>query len=251
MKNKTTERKHKETGRRAGEKLYPHILRHADGSPVTTVKRARELVGGFSNPSKMPCYGFSIPASKCNVGSKLRAMSGSTCSDCYACKGLYDTPCTIEAMERRYTVLMLALSTEKSAEAYARLFSKALGRSEYFRWHDSGDLQSIWHLVLIVRIAELRPDVEFWLPTREYKIVREYLRERGSFPTNLTVRVSAAMRDDYAPQIVQLDDTLPTSGVHDNYSALGTECPAYQNDGACGDCRMCWSQEAHVSYPRH
>jgi hypothetical protein len=49
----------------------------------------------------------------------------------------------------------------------------------YFRWHDSGDLQSLQHLLDIVRIAEQLPNVSFWLPTKEKGLVykyREYFR---------------------------------------------------------------------------
>jgi hypothetical protein len=226
-----------------------------------TVAYAQELVGGLSNPSKMPSKSYSTPAAKCNVGSKLRDVSGSTCSDCYACKGCYEFTSTIQATTRRYYVLLGCMSSEFLASQWAYAMSIAIGRKPHFRWHDAGDLLSIQHLTAIVHVANLRPDVSFWLPTREYKIVREYTRVYGEFPANLIVRVSAAMRDDDGPQIedgsglINLDEStgyLPTSGVHDMCSPIGHACDAYTRDGECGDCRVCWDREtAHVSYPRH
>ncbi len=52
-------------------------------------KQALPIVGGLSNPSKMPCKGTSTPPKYCNVGSKLRKVKGSVCYDFYACYGLY------------------------------------------------------------------------------------------------------------------------------------------------------------------
>lgn len=42
--------------------------------------------------SKMPGFSFGLDAEKCNVGSKLRKIKGSTCEKCYAFRGRYPTP---------------------------------------------------------------------------------------------------------------------------------------------------------------
>ncbi len=46
----------------------------------------------------------------------------------------------------------------------------------FFRWFDSGDLQSVEMVRDIVAVAERTPEIRHWLPTREYATVREYLR---------------------------------------------------------------------------
>ena len=38
------------------------------------LKEAKEITGGLSNPSKMPGKAYSIPASRCNVGSRLAKL---------------------------------------------------------------------------------------------------------------------------------------------------------------------------------
>ena len=53
------------------------------------IKEAKSIVGGLSNPSKMPGYGYGLSAFDCSVGSKLRLIKNSTCSMCYALKGRY------------------------------------------------------------------------------------------------------------------------------------------------------------------
>ena len=117
----------------------------------------------------------------------------------------------------------------------------------YFRWHDSGDLQSFGHLLNIVKIAEQCPEVSFWLPTREKGLINQYVRSFGDFPSNLTVRVSAAMVDSAAPA-----GFLNTSTVHKDRDAQGYECPAQKQGNKCQDCRACWSRDVHnVSYHQH
>ena len=56
------------------------------------IKEAKAIVGGLSNPSKKPGYGYGLSAFDCAVGSKLRLIKNSTCSMCYALKGRYTFP---------------------------------------------------------------------------------------------------------------------------------------------------------------
>jgi hypothetical protein len=130
-----------------------------------------------------------------------------------------------------------------------------------FRWHDSGDIQSAGHLEAICDIAEgtqgvtladgTAEDIRYWLPTREYASVSEALRRRrGTFPRNLTVRVSAQLVDGPPPTRLG----LPMSTVHTREEVYpeALVCPAYTRAGGCGSCRACWDTGVgHVSYPAH
>ena len=226
-----------------------------------SVARSLEIIGGVSDPSKMPCYGYSIPAEHCLLGSRLRDISGSTCSDCYARKGTYRFPSTVKAMDRRYAILRKALANKARRIEYIGAFAYLLDyrlkrqradyvgdhNARYFRWHDSGDLQSVAHLGLIARVAELSPGVSHWLPTREKRIVRAFT-DRYDVPDNLTIRLSDT-RVDARPDITA---TLPTSGVHSTTDPGDTACPAPSQNGACGDCRRCWNRfETRISYQLH
>ena len=207
------------------------------------VKEAKEIVGGLSEPGKMNCYGYSIPAWACFVGSRLRVIKGSTCSDCYAHKGRYVFPTVQAALYRR----LESLSDPRWVDAMALLIGRY---GPYFRWHDSGDVQSLEHLEAIVEVAKRTPNVSHWLPTREYTIVKAYIDKHGPFPLNLTVRLSAHMVNGKAPTGYD----LPVSTVH---TANGTYqnaqiCPAPTTGGKCGECRACWSLTVkHVSYHKH
>jgi hypothetical protein len=207
-----------------------------------------DRVGGLSNPSKMPCHGYSIPAVRCFTGSKLREVPGSVCGSCYALKGRYVFPNVQQALERRYLKVTAALADAEARQEFVAAFVALLGRETYFRWHDSGDLQSVAHLKLIADIATATPHVKHWLPTREYRIVRDYQQTVGALPENLTVRVSAHMMDGKAPDL-----GLPVSTVHTgNVPATATECRAYTRGGHCGECRACWQPEVvQISYRKH
>jgi len=192
----------------------------------------------------MPGLSYGLPADECKVGSLLRKVKGSTCSDCYAKKGRYGMTNVQKAQYRRLELLKQdpVKWGNDMVELLRRKYRGKTGDDRVFRWHDSGDLQGFWHLALLAGIATSLPDIQFWLPTREAAIVRQYERITP-FPPNLMVRVSSAMVGGKVP------DFKYTSGVDD---PSGFQCPAPEQGGKCGCCRACWSfTVGHVSYHKH
>lgn len=207
-----------------------------------TITFYKNLTGGLSNPSKMPGFGYGLPALKsCRVGSMLALVEGTTCHDCYACKGRYMMPNVKDAQDRRFEAIKNPLWVDGMV---ALIGSK---KEKHFRWHDSGDVTSLDHLSKICQIAVRLPDYKFWLPTQEQALVREYLRFHGAFPDNLIIRLSSSKIDGRPPTT-----KLCTSSVHDKTDAIGHECPAPKQGNKCGDCRACWNKEVkNVSYKHH
>ena len=123
----------------------------------------------------------------------------------------------------------------------------------FFRWFDSGDLQSLKNLKDIVRIALALPRIQFWLPTKEYGIVSEYLERYATFPANLTVRLSGYMVDKAGPNMLADSLGVTTSEVHSKTSEpAGYVCPAPTQGNKCLDCRACWKATIKtVSYRLH
>ena len=109
---------------------------------IMNIKEAKAIVGGLSNPSKMPGYGYGLSAFDCAVGSKLRLIKNSTCSMCYALKGRYTFPGVKNAHANR----LEAITKSNWVEAMVLLINNYGKKIPYFRWHDSGDLQSVDHL---------------------------------------------------------------------------------------------------------
>jgi len=210
---------------------------------MITISDLMESVGGLSAPSKMPCFGYSIPASRCKVGKKMRKVAGSICSICYALKGRYSFSGVQNALERRFQKI--------SGKSWVKDMIAVISRVEvsgYFRWHDAGDLQSVAHLKRIVKICQGTPQIRHWLPTREYAVVRKFLESGGVIPANLTVRLSALMVDGPAPESLARRLGVQVSGA----SASAFTCPAPKQGNVCALCRKCWDREVfNVSYKVH
>ena len=189
----------------------------------------------------MPGFGYSTPAEDCITGSKLAKIVDSICSFCYARKGRYVFPNVKNAMKKR----LKALERLDWVEKMVFMIGKR-EKSGFFRWHDSGDIQGIWHLEKIAEVARRLPHIKFWLPTREYRIVREWM-EFGSKPDNLVIRLSAYMMDG-KPPVIAKKLGLPTSGV----TRDGFSCPAPNQGNECKDCRACWDHDVeNINYKKH
>ena len=195
--------------------------------------------------SKMPCPTYSLPAKACRVGSALARVVGSVCEGCYAFGGNYRFHVVQKAMAERLLRL--------TSRTWVADMVTAIGyeTSDYFRWHDSGDLQSPKHLRRIVDVARQLPHIKFWLPTREYDLVRRYVK-RHDVPANLIIRISAPMVDGPAPLILtRRGAPLPVSFVHKDAEPRGQVCPAPTQGNKCRQCRACWDPTLSISYHHH
>ena len=148
-------------------------------------KEARHITGGLSAPSKMPGPAFNLPAADCITGAKLVKVPGSVCAGCYALKGRYRFNNVQSALRRRAASLM----HPDWIDAMVALISG----HEYFRWHDSGDIQSVEHLKRIFEVCKRTPDTKHWMPTREARFLR--LMDPDIIPSNLIIRMSSHMID--------------------------------------------------------
>ena len=194
---------------------------------------AWKLVGGLSKPGKMPGWSIGIPAKECKTGSKLRAVKGSVCEDCYALKGCYVFKVVQDAQYRR----LKAIYTSPWVQAMAHLINSK--KPDVFRWHDSGDVQDLEHLNKIYEVCRLTPGKRHWMPTREAWIKDHIDRA----PSNLVIRFSAPMIDQAAPASWPNTSTVVTAQA---------TCPAPHQGNQCKDCRNCWNKEIkNISYGQH
>ena len=198
-------------------------------------KEANEIVGGLSKPGKMPCPSINLPAASCITGSLMALIEGTTCFGCYALKGRYKFKNTKKAMARRLRALVHGSWT-------AAMVTLMAGR-KYFRWHDSGDLQSAQHLKNILEVCKQTPDTKHWLPTREAKLL-QYL-DPDVIPKNLLIRLSATKVDGAPSQAWPWTSTVVTNRG-------SRTCPAPTQGGKCIDCRQCWDRTIpNVAYAKH
>ena len=199
-------------------------------------KEASKITGGLSKPGKMPEGSYNLPASACKTGAKLRLIPGTPCYKCYAFKGRYNFPNVKDALTRR----LESLQDPQWVEAMVVLIKG----KKHFRWHDSGDIQSVDHLKKIFQICDLTPDTMHWLPTQE----RQFLPLPGSsIPKNLVIRLSNAKNDTRPGNAWTHWSTVVSHGARP-----GHMCPASFQGNKCGSCRACWSKDVReVQYPIH
>jgi hypothetical protein len=195
------------------------------------VKEAKKITGGLSAPGKMPEGSYNLPASACQTGAKLREIPDTPCYKCYAFKGRYNFPNVKDALQRRLASLMHPRWTEA--------MTVLVKGKKHFRWHDSGDIQSVDHLKKIFEVCNNTPGTMHWLPTQE----RKYL-PLGSYPKNLVIRLSNAKNNTATGKAWTHWSTVVDKGFH--------SCPAQSQGNQCGTCRACWDPKVkHVTYPKH
>ena len=214
------------------------------------IGEAMYIVGSLGFPSKMPGMSYGIEAgATCPRSKRLIAEHGenAVCNFCYAKGGNYQYPSVKIAHEKR----LRGLQNPQWSNAMITLINhyRTTGKKNvdvrYFRFHDTGDIIDLQHLRKIVDVAIGCPTVKFWLPTHEPKTVQLYLKLYGSFPSNLTVRISADLLRTAADTV----GNLPTSTVS---AGIGFTCPSNKQGNACKNCRACWNSNAkNIDYPLH
>jgi hypothetical protein len=213
-----------------------------------TLKAAREICGTIGFPSKMPGTSYGIPAQACITGSILATIEGTVCFNCYALRGNYLYPSVAKAQQTRLN----GIDNPLWEEAIITLLNHEHDKGElppYHRWHDSGDIQSIEHLLKICRIAAAMPHILFWLPTKEGTIIARFNSAGYIVPDNLVVRLSGSKINGTAPKAWSHTSTVFN---HKTGHAIGHECPARHQGNKCGDCRACWDKSIpNISYPEH
>ena len=219
-----------------------------------TIKQATKNVGGLSQTDKMPSKSWGISAKECNIGSKLRASKQETvCDGCYAFKGFMMLPTQQNAYYRRLELWKADRKLWVLSMDHLIKNHKPIKESKYFRWFDSGVIQGADMFKDIIELANLNPDVSFWLPTKEFKLVNIF---SSIIPSNLNVRKSHPLINAYKMQPIE---NVTASYVYDqeklNTIPSNTRiCPATkpESNKKCNDCRMCWDKSIEsITYIKH
>jgi len=206
-------------------------------------KRLKELTGGLSTTSAMPCKSYSLKAiATCPTGAKLAKVPGSVCASCYADnRGNYKFSNVRTAQDKR--------KTATHGPDWVEAMVQSIGHTPYFRWHDSGDIYSLEYWERILEVIRATPRTKHWIPTHEASLVRSWIRNGGKLPRNLTLRLSAAMVDGKPPVPPK---GVQTSTVHHNEAPQGFECKKPYQNNECADCRACWNKRIrNISYLKH
>ena len=195
----------------------------------------------LSQTSKMPCKSISLDANLCITGSKLVKVANTPCNKCYALRGFYNMPSVKKAMAYRLEVM--------TGPNFVDTLVKELDNEKYFRWFDSGDIQSEKMGHDIIDIVELTPWCRHWLPSKEYKMWKNILSTR-ILPFNVCLRISTPI--DNTKPINGFKHTTTTYTDNNIPASVGFKCHAHKNKKYnCYECRACWNNEiSNVAYPK-
>ena len=123
---------------------------------------------------------------------------------------------------------------------------------KYFRFHTSGELESLEQFRNYCNICDNNPDVVFYIYTKAFEILEKYLEKYEEFPNNLVVNLS-----DWNGEVMQVSNKLlgrcnvftydDSKGMMDNL----IHCPAVDIDGhetgiTCAMCRRCMKRR-HIT----
>lgn len=230
-----------------------------------SVKAAKKLVGGdiTGENSKMPSFTFGISAWGCKTGGKLAKIAGSSCFICYARRANYMFPNVRMGFTRRLEAVPLSLDllndewvnyTAAMVVLVKRAPNLTNGGPE-FRWMDTGDIQSVPHLLSIFVVCLLTAAMMHWLPTKERGMLIRWSRSGIPCPENLMIRLSAPMIDrpfSMPSALVGLAGVGLSHVTNTPDHKRQDVCPAPTQGGACLDCRNCWNRDKPaVTYAAH
>lgn len=217
----------------------------------------------LSKTSKMPCYSLNISVKHCITGGKLRLNKKSVCNKCYANKGNYLYPEVNACLENRYDELYNAMHDKQKRIEYVSSIVSAINNQndtfkhciidkKYFRFNDSGDLQGIEHLKILIDICNAMPKIKFWLTSKEFKIIRDYIKQGNEIPKNLTIRLSSYLIN----KDLKLDKTLnkfTKAMVYTSNELIPSNTISCKiNNGKCNDCRLCWNKNIkRIAFIKH
>jgi Gene product 88 len=171
------------------------------------------------------------PGSKALDGSLVDA-----CSGCYATTGNY--------VFDNVKAPRLHNREDWQRDVWVSDMVKALDADRYFRWFDSGDVYALELAEKILEVMTLTPWVKHWMPTRMFKFAkfRPIIAKMQALP-NVSVRFSSDAIDGTFS--AEHGSTIGTIDVLTEIKGLSI-CHAYDNNGKCSGCRVCWDKTVPV-----
>lgn len=157
--------------------------------------------------------------------------------ECYARKGHFLFENVKESM--RSNLVLYKRDSEKYFNEIRRFVNNGLFSYSYFRWHAAGDIVDKDYLTGMVRVAKELPSTKFLAFTKKFEMVNDYLTEKGSFPRNLNL-VLSAWGDSFPLKNLHC---LPIAYVRFKDGAQNKMIPstAAECSGDCSTCLQCWN----------
>lgn len=138
-----------------------------DVSRLVSISEGNTKMGKVTSVSLLPI--LTCPG-RCN----------GTCGDrCYAKKLALLRPTVLRAYARNTAIL------KHAPHAFFKAVKTAMLRSEYFRFHVSGDITDLTYLHRIINACKLYPTCNVLIFTKRYELINAEIRNNGPLPKNL------------------------------------------------------------------
>lgn len=224
------------------------------GQLSVSISKGNGKLGNIPQFNLLPSGGL-LQTAKGQVLTNIVGTCGKYCkeceSECYAIRcALFHHNSVVPAWARN--TLLMRECPEKVRSGINEYCQKNVVR--YFRFHTSGELESVAHLQLYAAICNDNPDVTFFIYTKAFDLLQEWfedLEKHNAFPPdNLVINLSEwhgnleFLKGNCHPyfkrcHIFSYDDNAPEC----QYSHL-PHCPAIDKQGhetgvTCAQCRRC------------
>ena len=240
-----------------------------DGQLHVSISSRNNKVGNIPQFNTLPGNGLLTLAN----GQLLTNIEGTCGSYCEGCKKTcYAIRCAIRHHNSvipawAKNTAILRNDPEKVKKEIKEYCNKNIVK--YFRFHTSGELESIEQLRLYCEICEENSDIVFYMYTKRFDLLAEYFvtmknRVPGNFIINLSEwhgnvhefvakRNSKEIADFFSSlNVFSYDDHTPES----IYAKDLTHCPAINVNGhetgiTCAQCRRCMRKGSRTAVHKH
>ena len=189
---------------------------------------------------------WSLPAGDSCPGAK----GAEVCEGCYAKKGMYRFP--VVKGVREYN------REDYKKDDWVGRMVKQVSKFDYFRWFDSGDIETKMLLGKIHAVILKTPNVKHWLPTRSDKVfakgvVSGTLHSMCQSVTNVAVRLSAdniGLNNQERPGVNSY--VIKPEEIFEAKKQGIIVCPVgiNPNQKSCDTCTACYTDQK-VAYVLH
>ena len=160
------------------------------------------------------------------------------CADvCYALKGRYRFQNVKERHLHNYDAYLE--NPDEYFSAIKKCINNGLISYSYFRWHAAGDIVDERYFDGMVSVAKELPLTSFLAFTKKFELVNNYIKTKGTIPSNLRI-VFSAWGDSFQ---IENPYNLPVAYVRfkDEKLNTGIPCTASECSGDCTTCLQCWN----------
>jgi len=180
------------------------------------------------------------------------------CKSCYAKSGPISYKNSKNLYMNNYETIQ-----KRGLDFFEQWLEMAIVNAEtkYFRFHSVGDIFAYDYLQSILNVCQSLHYVNFWLPTHNYKLLRQAIRQNVKFPSNLSINISSIRGTNQAEKASKIISFAKKNGVNFYHAYMVPRkskpqkniflCPASTGERkSCTLCRHCWTG-GNVQFAQH